>query len=256
MVFACPHACGVIDNPEATRPSALELTRDDFPVQQEQIVGRATLREVRAEEMANSMHAKESTRKIPAGEYSWSWIRARFTSRVVHVSLIDLVAYSIIFVISFSSVGMAVFAIVLYFEGPKLFTLCALPQLPQSYGHSRAGTSSSSVPLSNVRVRSSERGVHDTTKARKRKTFFNAPANSQQHSSPPDAEGLARSKTSTQPIPDFDSWSQRYAADPELSHWYNNGNGWPDATPAWVVKEGILFLQHGDSAKICIPRWS
>ena len=39
----------------------------------------------------------------------------------------------------------------------------------------------------------------------------------------------------------FDDWHQRYTTDRELCLFYNGGKGWPEASPAWVIHDGILF---------------
>jgi hypothetical protein len=49
-------------------------------------------------------------------------------------------------------------------------------------------------------------------------------------------------------------WQHLYDADPEFRDKWNDGQGKPDEQPAWVVKEGVLFVENGLHSRVCIPR--
>jgi hypothetical protein len=53
---------------------------------------------------------------------------------------------------------------------------------------------------------------------------------------------------------DLSNWPQLYAADTELAARWNNGEGLPNSQPAWIVRDGLLFLEDGLNSRICIPR--
>jgi hypothetical protein len=52
---------------------------------------------------------------------------------------------------------------------------------------------------------------------------------------------------------DLENWPMLYTADPELRDKWNDGNGRPNAQPAWIVRHGVLFLEDGITSKVCIP---
>ena len=55
--------------------------------------------------------------------------------------------------------------------------------------------------------------------------------------------------------PTMREWPSRYECDPDLAHHFNNGNGRPEAKPAFIVKDGIMFIDDGQNApRLCVPQ--
>ena len=49
------------------------------------------------------------------------------------------------------------------------------------------------------------------------------------------------------------TWPQLYLQDRELAEKYNEGKGQPEETPAFIVHDGLLFVQDGAKRRLCVP---
>lgn len=53
--------------------------------------------------------------------------------------------------------------------------------------------------------------------------------------------------------PSMREWPQLYKQDRELAEKFNEGKGQPDEEPAFVVHNGLMFLQEGTRHRLCVP---